>query len=318
MKIAILDDYQGVALRMADWSALGKRAEIAVFTDHVSDPVAVVERLRPFEVLCVMRERTPLRREVLEQLPNLRMIASTGPGNASIDMTVAAERGIVVTDTQYRSTPTIEMTWALILGALRRIPQESHALREGRWQTGIGSELHGKTLGVLGLGHVGGEVARIAQAFGMKVIAWSQNLTAEAAQAAGATLVTKDELLAQADIVSVHLILSRRTRGLLGARELALLKPTAWLINTSRGPIVDQAALISALRAKAFAGAALDVYDEEPLPKDHPFRSLENVLAMPHMGYVSEELYRTFYRDVVERITAWLDSHERGAAPAAE
>jgi phosphoglycerate dehydrogenase-like enzyme len=309
MKVAILDDYQDVALRLADWSAVRRRAEITVFNDHLADPAAVVERLRPFDVVCVMRERTPLSRDILQQLPRLKLIASTGPRNAAIDMRAAAERGIVVTATGYESTPTIELSWALILASARHLASEAASVRDGGWQTRIGSNLRGKCLGVIGLGNIGKEVARIALAFGMTVIAWSQNLTGEIASAAGATLVDKDALFRQADIVTIHLILSRRTSGLVGAAELALMKPTAWLVNTSRGPIVDEAALIEALRARRIAGAALDVFEIEPLPADHPFRRLDNVLATPHIGYVTEELYRTFYGDAAASIAAWLESN---------
>jgi phosphoglycerate dehydrogenase-like enzyme len=309
MKVAILDDYQDVALLLADWSAVRRRAEITVFNDHLADPAAVAERLRPFDVVCVMRERTPLSRDILQQLPRLKLIASTGPRNAAIDMRVAAERGIVVTATGYESTPTIELSWALILASARHLAREAASVRDGGWQTRIGTNLRGKCLGVIGLGNIGKEVARIALAFGMTVIAWSQNLTGEIASAAGATLVDKDALFRQADIVTIHLILSRRTSGLVGAAELALMKPTAWLVNTSRGPIVDEAALIEALQARRIAGAALDVFEIEPLPADHPFRRLDNVLATPHIGYVTEELYRTFYGDAAASIAAWLESN---------
>ena len=307
MKIAILDDYQNVALEMADWSSVADRAEITVFNDHVAGPEAVIERLLPFDAICVMRERTPLPRDVIERLPRLKLIASTGSRNASIDVKAAEERGIRVTATGYRSTPTIEMTWALILASTRQIVRESHSVRSGGWQTSVGRELEGRVLGVLGLGNVGGQVARIGQAFGMTIIAWSQNMTPAIAEAAGATLVTKDELFRQADVVTVHLILSRRTRGLIGAAELALMKTTAWLVNTSRGPIVEEGALVQALMSRAIAGAALDVFDVEPLPANHPFRTLDNVLATPHIGYVAEDLYRTFYRDAAAAISAWLD-----------
>ena len=307
MKIAILDDYQNVALKMADWSALATRADIAVFNDHIADPDALVERLAPFDILCVMRERTPLPREVLQRLPRLRLIASTGPRNASIDNSAAKELGIAVTATGYKSTATIELTWALILASVRSIVRENEAVRDGLWQASIGEELSGKTLGVLGLGNIGGQVAQIGRAFGMNVIAWSQNMTPEIAEAAGAKLVSKDELFRQADILTIHLILSARTKGLVGAAELALMKTTARLINTSRGPIVDEPSLIKALRSHAIAGAAIDVFDQEPLPPQHPFRSMDNVLATPHIGYVSDSLYRTFYGDVVKSITTWLD-----------
>jgi len=307
IRIAVLDDYQNVALKMADWSALATRADIAVFNDHIADPEALVERLAPFDIVCVMRERTPLPRDVLQRLTRLKLIASTGPRNASIDSSAAKELGIAVAATGYKSTSTIELTWALILASIRSIVRENEALRDGLWQKSIGEELSGKTLGVLGLGNIGGQVARIGLAFGMNVIAWSQNMTPEIAEAAGAKLVSKDELFREADILTIHLVLSARTKGLVGAAELALMKPTARLINTSRGPIVDEPSLIKALRSRAIAGAAIDVFHQEPLPPQHPFRSMDNVLATPHIGYVTDSLYRTFYGDVVKSITTWLD-----------
>jgi phosphoglycerate dehydrogenase-like enzyme len=308
VKVAVLDDYPNIALQIADWSAVRRHAEITVFNDHVADSSAVVARLHPFDVVCVMRERTPLTREVLEKLPNLRLIASTGPRNAAIDSKTAGDLGIAVTMTGYDSTPTIEFTWSLILASMRGLDREVASLRRGGWQTGLGANLRGRTLGVLGLGNVGGEVARIGAAFGMKVIAWSQNLTADKAHAVGATLVDKQTLFRDADIVTVHVVLSHRTNGLVGAAELALMKPSARLVNTSRGPIVDEPALIEALQARRIAGAAIDVFDIEPLPADHPFRKLENVLATPHIGYGTEDLYRIFYGDVVSSIARWLES----------
>lgn len=313
MKIGILDDYQNVALQLADWSAVRRHAEIAIFSDHLPDSAAVVERLRPFDIICVMRERTPLPRELLQQLPNLKLIASTGPRNAAIDTQAAADLGIAVTATGYDSTPTIEFTWSLILASVRGIDREAASMKVGGWQIGLGSNLRGKKLGVIGLGNVGKEVARIGLAFGMQVIAWSQNLTDEKASAAGAALVDKKTLLREADIVTVHLVLSSRTRGLIGAPEFALMKPTARFVNTSRGPIVDEAALIGTLQAGRIAGAAVDVFDVEPLPPDHPFRKLENIVATPHIGYVTEDLYRTFYGDAAANIAKWLEAN----APAA-
>jgi phosphoglycerate dehydrogenase-like enzyme len=313
MKIAILDDYQNVALRLADWSDVRRYAEIVVFNDHVVEASAVIEQLRPFDVVCVMRERTPLPREILQQLPNLKLIASTGPRNASIDSQAATDLGIAVTATGYDSTPTIEFTWSLILANMRGIDREAASLKAGGWQIGLGSNLRGKTLAVVGLGNIGREIARIGLAFGMKVIAWSQNLTEEKASAAGATLVDKPTLFREADIVTVHLVLSHRTKGLIGAPELALMKPTARLINTSRGPIVDEAALIEALQAHRIAGAAVDVFDVEPLPPDHPFRKLQNLLATPHIGYVTEDLYRTFYGDAADNIAKWLEASASAA-----
>jgi phosphoglycerate dehydrogenase-like enzyme len=287
---------------------LRDRADITVFQDHLDDTNAVIERLLPFDIICVMRERTPLPRSVIVRLPNLKLIASTGPANASIDVVAAAERGILVSHTGYRSDPTIDLTWALILASARNIVAERNSLRSGGWQRTVGTELRGKTLGVLGLGRIGSEVARIGRAFGMDLIAWSRNMTPEAAQAAGAVLVSKDELFERADILTIHLVLSSRTRSLVGAAELALMKPTARLINTSRGPIVDEQALIRALRNQQIAGAAIDVFDIEPLPASHPFRTLDNVLATPHIGYVAQGLYRTFYEDSVSNIRKWLDS----------
>jgi phosphoglycerate dehydrogenase-like enzyme len=306
IRIAILDDYQNVALKMADWSPLAGRAAITVFNDHLSNLDEVVERLLPFEVVCVMRERTPLPRAVIERLPRLKLIASTGPRNAAIDVDAAAERGIVVAHTGYNARPTIEMTWALILATARQVALENAHLRAGGWQLTVGDGLHGKTLGVLGLGNIGSEVARIGLAFGMEVIAWSQNLTADKAQTGGARPVSKEELFRSADILTIHLVLSQRTKGLVGAAELQATKPSAWLINTSRGPIVDEPALIAVLRERRIAGAALDVFDIEPLPADHPFRLFDNVLSTPHIGYVARDLYRIFYGDTVKNVTRWL------------
>jgi phosphoglycerate dehydrogenase-like enzyme len=308
VKIAVLDDYQGAALKMADWSAVANRARVDVFNDHLSAPDAVVKRLLPYDIVCVMRERTPLRRHIIEQLPNLKLIASTGPRNASIDLEAAAAHGIDVVHTGYFGSPTVELTWALILAGARHITAEAAAVRNGGWQQRIGDDLSGQTLGIIGLGNLGVKVAKVALAFGMNVIAWSQNLTAEKAAAAGATLVSKEELLRQSDFVSIHLVLSERTRGLIGTRELSLMKPSARLVNTSRGPIVVEADLIQALNLSRIAGAAIDVYDTEPLPADHPYRNMANLLATPHIGYVSRGLYERFYRDTVSNITAWLDT----------
>jgi phosphoglycerate dehydrogenase-like enzyme len=307
-KIAVLDDYQNVALDSADWSAIRERADIAVFQNHLADPDAVIGRLLPFDIVCVMRERTPLPRIVIEHLPNLKLIASTGPVNASIDVAAAGDHGIAVVHTGYRSDPTIEFTWALILASARNIVTESNSVRVGGWQQTVGMDLRGKTLGILGLGRIGSQVARIGSAFGMNPVAWSQNLTPQAAKAAGATLVSKDQLFEQADILTIHLVLSGRTRGLVGSSELGRMKPTARLVNASRGPIVDEQALIGALKNRQIAGAAVDVFDIEPLPPSHPFRTLDNVLATPHIGYVSHGLYKTFYEDTVSNIRKWLDT----------
>ncbi|WP_367619705.1 NAD(P)-dependent oxidoreductase [Caballeronia sp. SEWSISQ10-4 2] len=305
--IAVLDDYQHAALSLADWSSLKPWASITIFHDHLAEADAVVARLKPFAVVCVMRERTPLTRDILQRLPSLKLIASTAPRNASIDTDTADRQGIKVAHTGYTSTPTVELTWALILGSARHIASEGESLRRGGWQQSVGDDLSGKTLAVLGLGNVGREVARIGLAFGMNVIAWSENLTPERAAAAGAELVSKEALFKQADFLSVHLVLSQRTRGLVGAEELSLMKSTARLINTSRAPIVTESDLVEVLRARKIAGAAIDVFDQEPLTPNHPFRTMTNVLATPHIGYVSRGLYETFYRDTVANIRRWIE-----------
>jgi phosphoglycerate dehydrogenase-like enzyme len=306
-RVAVLDDYQNVARSMADWSPLKGRASITVFNDHIADADAVVARLLPFDIVCVMRERTPMTRAIIEKLPKLRLIASTALRNASIDLKAAEERDVQVAHTGYTSAPTIELTWALIFAGARHIVDENASLRSGGWQRHIGEDLGGRTLGVLGLGNIGTPVAQIGKALGMRVIAWSRNLTAERAAAAGGELVTKDELFRQADILTIHMVLSERSRALVGATELALMKPTARLVNTSRGPIVVEAALLEALEKGKIAGAAIDVFDQEPLPPDHPFRRLPNLLATPHIGYVSRSLYERFYQDTVDNIIKWLD-----------
>jgi phosphoglycerate dehydrogenase-like enzyme len=305
-RIAIFDDYQNVALELADWSPVTERAKVTVFDDHLSDSNEIVDRLRGFDVVCVMRERTPLTRNILRRLPQLKLIVSTGPRNASIDAEAAAECGIEIMLTNYDSSPTIELTWALILASARNLTIETASVQSGGWQRTIGDGLRGKVLGVLGLGNIGREVARIAPAFGMEVMAWSENLTPEKAAAAGARLGSKRELFQQADILTIHLVLSSRTRGLVGKSEVALMKQSARLVNTSRGPLVDENALVEALRERRLAGAAIDVFDVEPLPTDHPFRELNNVIATPHIGYVSRDLYRVFYQDTVANIADWL------------
>jgi phosphoglycerate dehydrogenase-like enzyme len=308
--IAVLDDYQRVALEMADWSPVTARARVDVFSDHLSDADAVVQRLLPYDVVCVMRERTPLRRDIIERLPRLKLICSTGKRNASIDTAAATERGIQVVHTSYASTPTIEHAWALILASARHITTESASLRRGGWQLTVGEDMAGQTLGIIGLGNIGSQVAKVGLAFGMNVIAWSQNLTAQAAEAAGARRVSKEDLLRDADVVTIHLVLSRRTTGLLNAADFALMKPSARLINTSRGPIVDEGALVHALSTRQIAGAAIDVFDTEPLPPQHPFRTLDNLLATPHIGYVSRGLYQRFYGDTVTNIMEWLEQNK--------
>lgn len=306
MKIAILDDYQGIALKMADWSLIPGNPEIKVFSDHVAELEKLVQRLLPYDILCIMRERTPMTAELIDRLPNLKLIASTGQRNSSIDTEATNRRGITILNTNYESAPTIEFVWSLILAIVRNIIIENTSLRNGGWQTSVGGDLKGKTLGILGLGHVGAPVAAIGKAFGMNIIAWSPNMTIEKAELSGACFVSKEDLFRQSDILSVHIILSSSTRGIIGEAELDLMKSSAYFINTSRGPLVDEAALIRALKNKKIAGAAIDVYNTEPLPANHPFRSLPNVLATPHLGYGSKSLYEIFYRDSVENIRKWI------------
>jgi phosphoglycerate dehydrogenase-like enzyme len=306
-RIAVLDDYQSVALDYADWGPVKAKAEVTVFTDNLADPAAVVERLRPFDIVCAMRERTPLTRAILEQLPALKLIVTTGARNASIDMAAVKDRGITICHTGYNSSGAMEMTWALIMAAARQVPAEYASFQAGGWQRHVGLDLKGATLGIIGLGKIGQSIARIGKAFEMNVIAWSQNLTAETAEAASVTKVEKADLLRQSDFVTLHLVLSPRSRGIIGAAEIALMKPTAWLVNTSRGPLIDEAAMIAALEAKAIAGAALDVFDIEPLPKDHKLRTMDRVMASPHVGFVTQDTYRIFYGDTVENILAWMD-----------
>jgi phosphoglycerate dehydrogenase-like enzyme len=305
-RVAVLDDYQDVALQMADWSGLPPDTKVQVFRDHLANLEAVAERLKDFDIVVAMRERTPFPRSLLERLPTLKLLITTGMRNASIDVAAATDLGITVCGTQGVGYPTAELTWGLILALLRHIPREDRATRDGRWQVSVGVGLRGKVLGVIGLGNLGSQVATVGKAFGMALLAWSQNLTAERAAQFGATLVSKDELLSRSDIVTIHLVLSDRTRGLIGARELGLMKRTAYLINSSRGPIVDEQVLIQALRQGTIAGAALDVYDEEPLPLDHPLRQLPNTVITPHLGYVTVEGYKVFYGNIVEDIQAFL------------
>lgn len=306
VRIAVLDDYQSVALEMTDWTVLPADAEIQVFKDHLSDEGAVAERLRDFDIVLAMRERTPFPRSLMERLPGLKLLVTTGMRNAAIDVEAASELGITVCGTRGQGYPTAELTWGLILSLLRRIPQEDRATREGMWEVSLGLGLRGKVLGVIGLGNLGSRVATIGGAFGMSVIAWSQNLTAERAGEFGATLVTKEQVLSESDVATIHLVLSDRTRGLIGAPELGMMKPSAYLINTSRGPIVDEAALVQALEKGTIAGAGLDVFDREPLALDHPLRRLENTVITPHMGYVTLETYKVFFSDAVEDIQGFL------------
>ncbi len=305
-RVALLDDYQDVALQMADWQSLPADVDVQVFRDHLSDEDALVERLKHVDMVMAMRERTPFQRSLLQRLPNLKLLITAGMRNASIDVQAAQDCGVTVCGTDGLPYPTAELTWGLILSLMRQIPREDQATRNGQWQVSMGLGLQGKTLGLLGLGRLGGQVAEVGKAFKMNLIAWSQNLTPERAAEYGATRVSQDALMAQSDVLSVHLILSDRTRGLIGPRELGLMKPSAFLVNTSRGPIVDEPALIQALESNAIAGVGLDVFDTEPLPLDHPLRRLDNIVITPHMGYVTDETYRVFYGEALEDIHAFL------------
>ncbi|ORA20058.1 D-2-hydroxyacid dehydrogenase family protein [Mycobacterium arosiense] len=312
-KVAILDDYAGIALGVADWSPVQKRADITVFDRHLTEDEAA-HALRPFEVVCTLRERMAFPRTLIERLPSLKLITIVGRSLPNLDMTAAGEHGIAVAHSDFTHPrfssvrdATPELAWGLMIATVRNLAEEHHNMREGRWQSSAGVTLSGKTLGLLGLGRVGARMAHYGAAFGMEVLAWSQNLTEETAANLGARRVKKAALFECSDVVSVHLVLSERTRGLVGAPELALMKPHAYLINTSRGPIVDEAALIDALEAGRIAGAGLDVYDTEPLPTGHPLRRLPNVTLSPHLGYVTREMLGAFYSDTVESVAAWLD-----------
>jgi phosphoglycerate dehydrogenase-like enzyme len=307
MRVAVLDDYQGVALSMADWSPVTSRAEVDVYADHLAEPSRLVERLSPYDAVVVMRERTPLPAEVLVRLPGLRLIVTTGARNASIDVAAARAQGVVVCGTGSLATAPAELTWALVLGLCRHLEVEVGNVRSGGWQTTLGRDLAGRTLGVVGLGRIGSQVATVGRAFGMAVLAWSRNLTAECAAEVGAAAVPFDDLLTRSDVVTIHQVLSDRTRGLFGARELGLMKADALLVNTSRAPIIDTEALVKALEAGEIGGAAVDVFDEEPLPAGHPLRSAPRLLPTPHIGYVTEAVYRRFFGEVVEDIVAFLD-----------
>lgn len=307
IRVALLDDYQGVALDYAEWSRLAGRAEVVTFRDHLTNEDALADRLREFDVVMALRERTPFWRSLLTRLPRLKLLTTAGMRNASIDVAAATEFGILVCGTGGSGSGTPELTWGLIHAILRQIPREHAATRAGRWQETVGVDLRGKTLGLAGLGNIGGAVARVGAAFGMNLIAWSQNLTPERAKECGASLVSKQELLTGSDILTIHLVLSERTRGLFGANDLALMKPASYLINTSRGPIVDEQALVDVLQRRAIAGAALDVFDQEPLPAGHPLLALDNVVLTPHLGYVTEEAYHHFYSQTLQNIEALLD-----------
>lgn len=303
--IAVLDDWQSVASDVVDWSVLDGTGEVTFLHQYPADTASMVERLQGFEVICVMRERTLFDETLLSQLPRLKLLVTGGMRNAAIDLAAAARLGITVCGTESYKHAAPELTWALIMGVTRNLVAEAQSLRGGQWQVGLGSDLHGKTLGILGLGSIGKWIARYGQAFGMQVIAWSENLTAEAAAASGVTWVSKQQLFEQADILSIHLVLSERSRGLVDRQALGWMKPASYLINTSRGPIVDEDALVETLQQRRIAGAALDVYSTEPLPLDHPFRNLDNLLATPHIGYVTQNNYRVFYSQMIEDIQAW-------------
>jgi phosphoglycerate dehydrogenase-like enzyme len=308
VRAAILDDYQNVAMKFADWSVIAKDVEIKVFDKPFASQDEAIKALQGFTVIVGMRERTPFPRKVIEALPDLKLLITTGAKNNSFDIKAAAERGITVCGTGAVGSPTTGIAFGLMLELTRRIGFENARLKAGApWQVTIGHDLEGLTLGIIGLGKLGQRVAGVAKAFGMKVIAWSQNLTPDKAKEAGADYASKEDLFRNADIATIHLVLSDRSRGLIGAKELGLMKKTAYLINTSRGPIIEEQALIAALRGKSIAGAGLDVFDVEPLPLDHPYRKMDNVVITPHLGYVSEQNYRKYFPDIVADIRGWLD-----------
>ena len=309
MRLSILDDYQGVALDMADWSPLKGRADIVVERKAFANEDEAARALAESEIVAAMRERTPFPRSLVERLPKLKLLITTGMRNASFDLAALRDHGVTVCGTEGGGLDTAELTWGLILGAARRIAEDHRSMREGLWQTRIGNRIEGKTLGILGLGRLGSAVARVGLAFNMKVIAWSQNLTSERAGAVGVERVEKQTLLRESDILTVHVVLSPRSHGLIGRDDIALMKKTAILVNTSRGPIVDVDAVIEALQARRLGYAAFDVYDREPLPADHPLRRTPNVLLTPHIGYVTEENYRSSYPQIVENVAAFLDGN---------
>ena len=308
MHIAILDDYQNVALSMADWSAVAAKAEIAVFNEHLGGTDAVAGALAGFDAAVVMRERTPFPRALIEKLPDLKLLVTPGMRNLGIDLDAAADHGVMVCGTENVGSTTSELAWSLILALARNVVGEDANVRAGKWQSSVGIGLSDKTLGILGLGKIGASVAAVGRAFGMEVVAWSRNLTEARCAEHGVRLAaSRDALLSEADFVTIHMVLSERTRALVGAREFALMKPTAYLVNTSRGPIVEEVALIEAVTSRRIAGAAIDVFDTEPLPPDHPMRRLPNAILTPHLGYVTDRNYRLWYRQCAEDVAAWLD-----------
>ena len=306
MKIAVIDDYQKIAREMADWSAIEGAHDVTFFHEPIGDRDAVVAALKGFEVLCIMRERTLFDRATLEGLSNLKFLVTTGMRNAALDLEYLKERGIPVSGTGGSTNATPELAWGLMLSLARHIPTENQRMREGSWITTLGTDLAGSTLGIVGLGRLGAMVAKVGNAFGMNVIAWSQNLTDEQAAEAGAKRVSKEELFRQSDFITIHYKLSERSTGLVGASELEMMKSTAYIVNTSRGPIIDNDALIAALKAGQIGGAGLDVYNDEPLAKDHPIRSCPRTVLTPHLGYVSKATYKQFYGETVEDLAAWF------------
>ena len=305
--LAILDDYQDAVRRLPYWKRLSGRVAIDVFHDTLQSEDALVERLKPYAIVVAIRERTRFTASLLGRLPALEHLAITGRNSGHVDLEAATKHGVLVTATGGSGAGAIEHTLALILAVVRRVPQEDRAMREGRWQTTVGVELSGKTLGIAGLGRIGSRVAAFGQFLGMRVVAWGPTLTDERARAAGVTRVDLDELFRQSDVVSLHLLLSDTSRGIVTGRHLALMKPSAYLVNTARGPLIDETALVAALRERRIAGAALDVYDVEPLPRDHPLLALDNVVLTPHLGYVTEEGYRAFFGPVAENVESWLN-----------
>lgn len=310
-KIAVLNDYQNVAKSFADWTPIMEYADVEVFSTHLHPGDELINRLLPFDIICVMRERTPLTADLLTNLTNLKLVVSTGLRNASIDTEAAAGLGIEIINTGYMDHGALELTWALLMSIAKHIPQENANLRAGRWQQMVGNDLKGKTLGILGLGNLGSKIAKVARVFDMDVIAWSENLTPEKATAAGARYVDKETLFRESDYLTILMVLSDRSRGIVSAKDLERMKPTAYIINTSRGPLIDEDALIQALTENRIAGAAIDVFDKEPLDADHPFRKLPNILATPHIGFVTQDTYKVFFTDMVKILLSWLSTKEK-------
>jgi phosphoglycerate dehydrogenase-like enzyme len=307
LRCAVLDDYLNLALSLADWSKIGDRVDVTVFNEPFSSTEAAASALKDFEIICAMRERTPFPRKLFEALPKLKLLITSGMRNASFDLEAAKDHKVVLCGTQWARDPTAPLAMGMILELTRNIGRESARMHAGApLQKFVGIEIEGKTLGVVGLGKLGAKVAGLAKAFGMNVIAWSPNLTPERCKEAGVSYATKEELFSTADVITVHMVLSQRSRGLVGAADLARMKPTSYLVNTARGPLVDEAALLETMQQKKIAGAAIDVYSVEPLPVDHPFRKLDNMVLTPHLGYVTEESFRNHYRQMVEGIDAWL------------